>query len=312
MPRKSYSDNKQKAIKILKATHTGKLELGNFIFNCCVLEDGTRIISEGAIMSHLGTSGGRCIKRKKKLEKDMGPTPLFIASKPLKPFIDASFEQGGLSPVQYLQNGKIHTGYKAEILPKVCEVWLQARDAGVLQSQQLPKVKKAEILMRALAHVGLSALIDEVTKYQAIRSDDALAKMLEKFIATELRPWSKTFPNQFYQQICRLKKVEYIDGARNLPPYFGGITNDLIYERLAPGILEELKRILPKDDNGKREGYLHQKLTVDTGHPKLREHIASVVTLMKLSKNWHEFKDKLEMIHPKYMLNMFSNQILLF
>lgn len=103
------------------------------------------------------------------------------------------------------------------------------------------------------------------------------------------------------------------NGARNLPPYFGGLTNDLIYDRLAPGILEELKRTLPKDDQGRCEGYFHQKLTVDIGNPKLREHIASVVTLMKLSADWSDFKNKLDQIHPKYMLNMFNeDQIFLF
>ena len=55
------------------------------------------------------------------------------------------------------------TGFDAEVLPGICDVWLQARDAGALQTQQLDKAKKAEILMRGLAHIGITALVDEAT-----------------------------------------------------------------------------------------------------------------------------------------------------
>jgi hypothetical protein len=41
-------------------------------------------------------------------------------------------------------------------------------------------------------------------------------------------------------------------------------------------------------------------LTPDIGHPKLREYMASVVTAMKLSSNYEDFKDKLDMLHPRY------------
>jgi hypothetical protein len=37
----------------------------------------------------------------------------------------------------------------------------------------------------------------------------------------------------------------------------------------------------------------------DFGHPKLREHLASVITIMKLSKDYDtDFMEKLNRIHP--------------
>ncbi|GAA4175677.1 hypothetical protein [Gryllotalpicola koreensis] len=42
----------------------------------------------------------------------------------------------------------------------------------------------------------------------------------------------------------------------------------------------------------------------DIGYPKLREHLGSVVTLMKLSTNWTDFKAKIDLIHPSYKKNM--------
>ena len=50
------------------------------------------------------------------------------------------------------------SGYRAEILPMVCEVYLKARDADALPSNQRHVAVQAEILIRALAHVGIIAL----------------------------------------------------------------------------------------------------------------------------------------------------------
>ena len=58
------------------------------------------------------------------------------------------------------------SGYRAELLPDVCEVYLKAREAGVLPTNQKHVAKQAEILMRGLAHVGIIALVDEATGFQ--------------------------------------------------------------------------------------------------------------------------------------------------
>lgn len=36
------------------------------------------------------------------------------------------------------------------------------------------------------------------------------------------------------------------------------------------------------------------------GYPKLREHLGSVVTMMKLSNDWQDFKAKLDRFHPRH------------
>jgi hypothetical protein len=41
-----------------------------------------------------------------------------------------------------------------------------------------------------------------------------------------------------------------------------------------------------------------QWLTNNVGYPKLREHLGSVVAIMKLSGDWHDFKAKLNRLHP--------------
>ena len=55
--------------------------------------------------------------------------PVFLATERLKPFIDEDLEAMALNPVQYQKEGKFYTGYPAEMLPKVCNAWLMAREA---------------------------------------------------------------------------------------------------------------------------------------------------------------------------------------
>jgi hypothetical protein len=282
-----------------RAEFRGEIKIGNIILACAVLGDGRRLISEHALSSILGTTGGKNYRLRNNQIDNNTPMPLFLASKPLKPYIIESFTDEDLSPVVYIDKNKETFGYPATILPKVCEAWLKARDAKTLQSSQQTKALKAEILMRGLATVGVIALVDEATGYQRDREKNALAKILEAFVAKELQPYLKTFPAEYYENLFRIYGESFPPQNKRpqwRPAYFGKITNNVIYERLAPELLPELKK-LSSQFNKKTK--LHQWLTTDKGHPKLREHLASIVTLLKLSQTPADFKEKVDLIHPR-------------
>lgn len=260
-----------------------------------------RVLTENGIYTAiLGDERSGASKRiKQKLQEGGAHVPLFLAPERLKPFISNELRYGPLSPIQYIDGTRIITGYDASVLPIVCEIWLKAREAGVLQRQQLDKAQKAEILMRGLAHVGIIALVDEATGYQSLRAKDALAKILEAFVAKELQPYVKTFPSEYYEELFRIYNLPYppIGNKSWRPSFFGKITNDVIYDRLAPSLLPELKKAASKME---RKSYLHQWLTSDIGHPKLREHLSSIVTILKLSRTPQEFKNNVNRIHTRY------------
>ena len=159
---------------------------------------------------------------------------------------------------------------------------------------------KAAILMRGLAHVGIIALVDEATGYQDERARDALARILEAFVARELRKWIKTFPADFYRELFRLRGWKYT-GKVQRPAYVGHLTNDLVYARLAPGVLVELRRINPVNEHGNRKNKHHQWLTEDLGHPKLLQHLSALVALMRASQTWEQFKEMVNRALPKYV-----------
>lgn len=203
-------------------------------------------------------------------------------------------------PISFrLPSGARASGYRAELLPKVCEIYLAANDALVLPKNQEHIAERASLLVRGLAHTGIIALVDEATGYQEVRAKDALAKILEAFIDRELQPWVQTFPSDYYKEMFRLRGLDFRTDTPKRPKYFGLLTNDVVYRRLAPGVLEELKKVQRRDDKGRPRDKLFQRLTANVGYPKLREHLGSVVTLMKLSRDWTDFKVKLDQIHPR-------------
>ena len=280
------------------------LNLGGVAIPCAVIEgpggEPVRVISESGITTALlGSRSGASKRLKKRAEEEGALLPLFLAPGQLKPFIDKHLGDGPLEVIEYVDGDRIIRAYNAELLPAMCDVWLDARQSGALQKQQLPKAQQAEILTRGLARVGIVALVDEATGFQRDRAKDALAKILEAFVAKEIQPYLKTFPADYYENLFRLYQLPYPpEGNKSWrPAFFGHITNDVVYSRLAPELLPELKKAASKAEKKAR---LHQWLTQDTGHPKLREHLSSIVTIMKLSSTPSDFKRNVNAIHPRF------------
>jgi hypothetical protein len=111
--------------------------------------------------------------------------------------------------------------------------------------------------MRALAHVGIIALVDEATGYQEVRDRLALQEILDKFLLKEFATWAKTFPDEFYKEIFRLHGWQWRGMKVNRPQIVAHYTKDLVYARLAPGILAELEKRNPKDERGYRKAKHH-------------------------------------------------------
>jgi hypothetical protein len=97
----------------------------------------------------------------------------------------------------------------------------------------------------------------------------------------------------------RLRGLDYPADTVQRPRYFGLLTNDIVYDRLAPGVLTELKRVNPKTESGRRKHKNFQWLTNNKGYPKLREHLGAVVATMHLSADWHDFIAKLDKFYPR-------------
>lgn len=286
--------------RLPKATHGSAdhpLRIGDIEIPCYVLEDGTRVLSQRGLLKGLGMSRGGGGSGGDRLA-------VFSESKGIKPYINNELAAAIKAPLRFTipGGGTPAFGYPATILADLCDAVLAARKDNALQHQQGHIAEKCEILVRGFARVGIIALVDEATGYQKDRAKDALAQILEAFVAKELQPYVRTFPAEYYEHLFRLRGLPYPpENAKYRPQYFGVLTNDIVYKRLAPGLLAELKKENAKDS---KKGRLFQRLTPSTGHPKLREHLASTVTVMKLSKDYADFIDKMNQIHPRYGDNL--------
>jgi hypothetical protein len=285
------------------ASYAGQVTFGELSFPCAVLSNGDRVFTESDFMAGMGMyrSGALSVRREENSD-DGARMPLYLAFKNLIPYVIKHLGDVHVKPLRYRTlSGGIGHGIQASLIPKICSIWLDARKDGGLGPRQAKIADNAELLLRGLAEVGIVALVDEATGYQKDRAKDALAKILEQFIAKELQPWVHTFSNEYYEQLFRLRGLAYPQNTIKRPAYFGHLTNNIVYARLAPKVLEQLKKDTPRSEKtGKHKTHLHRKLTPDVGHPKLKEHLASVTTLMKISSDYRQFESFLNKAHPKF------------
>lgn len=291
--------------KIKRATHAGELTLGDRVLSCAVLEDGTRVLSQNGVGAALGRVKGGAYQVQGSVEEAGEKLPFFVAAGALRPFISEELLLVLTKPIPYqnMKGGGTASGIPATALPQICDVWLRAREAGVLNKPQKTVAQRAELLTRALAQVAIVALVDEATGYQAVRPKDALQAYLEQIIRKELAAWAKKFPDEFYENIYKLKGWAWPGMKRNRYSVVAHYTRDLVYQRIAPTLLEELEKKSPKNEKGQRKNKLHQWFTDDIGNPLLAQHLHSLIMFQRLALasgfGWIRYVKMVDQVLPK-------------
>lgn len=279
---------------IIKATHDGTLPIGDITLDVAVLGTGQRIINQASIFTAL--------RRPQRGNSRQIDVPVFMDASNLQPFVGEDLKSK-INKVTYLsKTGKTVEGYDATILPLVCDLYLKAREAGVIaRANQQATAQQAEIVVRSLAKVGIIALIDEATGYQEDRDKTALREFLEKFLTEEKGKWIKTFPDEFFESIFKMKGWDWNSAVKGQKPgVVGKYINNYVWARIAPGVLTELRRINP-NVNGKRKGKNPQFIDVDFGHPKLKEHLRILTLYAKAAGyNWNNWERMINRTLPKY------------
>jgi hypothetical protein len=294
-----------------KAIRKAVLNIGGIRIPCAVLDNGKRVLTENGITNAiLGSRSGASKRIKKAQENEGAPVPIFLAPDNIKSLITDDLRNGPLAPIEYtdINGSKTITSFDALLLPTVCEIWLKARETGALQKQQYGKAQRAEILMRGLAGVGIIALVDEATGYQEERPKDALQAYMEMIVRKELAAWVKKFPDEFFENIYKLKGWPWPGMKKNRYSVVAYYIRDLVYDRIAKGLLEELERKSPKDEMGHRKNKLHQWLTEDVGNPMLAQHLHSLIMFQRLALSngfgWNRYVKMVDKVLPKRGTNL--------
>lgn len=282
------------------ATHEGSITFGSEKIACAVVEyNGSvqRVITQSGFMRALGRA--RQAKGRSYYKGDIN-LPAFLTAQNLKPFISSDLEVTS-SQIEFVTTtGAKAFGYSADLLPEVCDVFIQADRKGVLAHNQKHIADQAHVILKALANVGIAGLVDEATGYQEVRDKRALQAILDSYLRKELASWAKTFPDEFYEQIFRLRGWTWKGRGVNPPQVVAYYTKDIVYQRLAPGLLDELERKNPVE-GGRRKSKHTQWLTTDVGHPALAQHLHTVISFMRVVPDggWDQFMRMLDIAHPK-------------
>ncbi len=271
------------------ATHQGKMKIGDLVLDCYVLSDGRRVFHKRGMARALNMkSGGGNVFLRAMRRKGLGSE------------LDNKLIDKINNPFNFkaLTSDLAH-GYEAEVLAEVCKAILRADEIGKLHGSQEPLVAQAKVLLNAFSKVGITALIDEATGFQEVRSPDALRLLVQQYIEEEKREWQKQFPDEYYDDLNRLygSKKQTVTGKgaviQNRPQHFAKFTRKYVYHALENGaVLDELDRINPaigkKGTN--RRARFHQHLSLGYGIEKLKRQVQDVMTLIKVSDTVTQFK----------------------
>lgn len=285
------------------ASHEGDFDIGGAVVSAAVLPDGRRLLKQATFLRALGRS--RSPKGGTGVLSTVDGLPFFLQADVLKPYINNELIESTTPQFYKQKNSKKSVGYDASLLPMVAEVYLQMRDGFLKEGKVIPRqyqhiVAACDVVMRGLARVGIVALVDEATGYQEVRDRRALQAILDKYLTKEKAKWAKTFPDDFYKKLFRLRGWPYDPSSVKRPGVIGHYTNDIVYDRLAVGVLKKLEEINPKTDKGYRKHKHFQHFTDDYGMPELKRHIDNVMFLMDAAgEDWDLFKSLLGRASPK-------------
>lgn len=264
----------------------GTISLAEIELPCFVLEDGSRVLSNRGIVNALGMSwhGGSNLKAK-------------LSKSRLEPYVSSELLVGVKKAIRFThtEGGGVGEGYEARVLTRFCSTILAARRNNALHYTQAPMADRCEVILGATAEVGIVALVDEATGYQAERPQDALARV---FLRAYAKRWEKTFPDAFFHHLCRLLRVKYRGPGFPLPLIVGRQIKNIVYSRLAMGVIEQLEDLNPVDENGYRKHKHHQFMTQNEGTRALDVHISVCMALMANSATWPQFIAKLDAYSP--------------
>jgi len=177
-------------------------------------------------------------------------------------------------------------------------------DKGVLKDNQVHIAAACRVLYASLADVAIIALVDEATGHVRRPNRVKLEEFLAVFISKKLAAWERRFPESYYRHIHRLKGWPYNPNSTARIPVIGKMTNDLVYSRLAPFVLQEMQRLTPKDDAGRRKHKFFQLLTNDIGLPELQSHFKALDAIFRgyedgEYKSFYKHVNRALPVHPQ-------------
>ncbi|MBD5214740.1 MAG: hypothetical protein HDS75_07985 [Bacteroidales bacterium] len=274
----------------LYATHKGIVKIGEYSVPCAVLNNGKRVFIQREIVGLL--TGNK-----------KGGLDRYLQAKTLQEYVPDKFKGDGLVQNVYkfrLDNKDAH-GFEATDVIDISMMYINANNDGKLLASQKHLAAQSLVIVSAFAKTGVIAVIDEATGYlkEKNRAKDELQKFLQSFMREEAAKLVKRFEDSFFEMIYKMRGWTW-NYTHKHPGVVGQWINDLVYERIAPMVLSELRKKNPTLANGQRKYKHHQFLTDEIGIPKLLAHISTLEAFGRASNyDWNMFLDMVDRAFPK-------------
>lgn len=274
---------------MIKAICQGEISLVDTKLPCYVLEDKTRVLSQGGLVQSLGKS------RATNLAK-------FLESQSAGFNIDKDLIALAKNPIVFIppHGGNPAYGYNATILVDICDTVLEARKNQTLpQTQSYQKlVNQCEILIRSFAKTGIIALIDEATGYEKIRETGELIKffketMVREIASDKIKEFEKRGIFDGLYKIYKLPRKK--DKPWQHPSFFGHFFIKYIYKPLDTIITDGQAKTrgimlkLLKEKKDLNSGTMLYQFIAEVGEAQFFEHLRTISNLMKIADNKKQF-----------------------
>jgi len=214
-----------------------------------------------------------------------------------------------LQPTVYqTENGQRAFGIKAELIPKILDVWLKARDSKppVLNAADTTGVRTN----RRRADEGSSHKQGLLPLLMRRRDGKTSVRPKMHFLSSSSdisqRNGSHTLSDSrfsFFKELMpRLKNIS-IPRRHAAPEILRGTTlNDLVWDRLAPGVKDELRVVNPVLESGRRKRKHRQWLTEELGNPKLTHHLGILegLAMSHPAGGFDNYRKQVDVVLPSY------------
>lgn len=273
------------------ATLKGPLTIGNATVEAYRLNDGRRVISKKGMADVLGlkSTGGNAF-----LRSMTRPGVRSEIDQELWEKIENPIYFKLVDPDSETEFGATADGYEAGTLIDVCKAIVSAYLNDRLHPKQYFLYARSEIIMRASAKLGITALVDNAVGYRPDTARQEYQKLFKQFILDECREWEQEFPDKYLDMIYRLYGLKRINpDSTKAPKFFGKFTRKYVYFPLAHSngaILAELDKKNPVVyASGGRKFKMFQFLEEQVGLPALRQHLWQVIGIGGVSSNKDQF-----------------------
>lgn len=263
----------------------GTLDIGDVSFPCHVLNNGKRVITQREVV-RLMTGHAK------------GGIDRYLQSSVLNGYLDPQKIERQTVEFKLQGTGRQAVGYEGTLLVEICDAYLKARDDHKTSQFHNNLVKRAEIVLRACAKVGIIALIDEATGYDKFKRKNEYRLKLQAFIADDLQEWARMFPPEFWFELARLEGIHY--SPRSRPLRWGKYIMAFVYAAVDKDVARELKKRIPNPHYGQN---LHQLLK-EYGRDRMTAQLNQVLGVMKTCRDMDDFKRKFGWVFKKSPLQL--------